>query len=382
MSDIYAGADITLAATVSPDACGGLFRITPAEHTYQYLTYETVRGQTVDVEFRKSFNHGTFPHSVLLTRAWAFQERLLSRRIFVDTELWFECSSGILCQCARVSTQPKPDLDKSFGHCNDPQELCWNWQNLVGDYSSKVCNLTYSDDVFPALQGLAKSLPPCMGAYLAGHWKTGLSQSLSWCVREPLYARPAQWRAPSWSWASVSSQVYWSSKVYGPRHVFIKTVSSITVPKESDPTGQLESGEIIIIGQCLSGKVAYSDMDNGHRGVLVVFDAGQENLTTGGGQWVKWNYQLDNRGPHQIPDETPVLVLKLDRLREGTDIQPRMLDRTWLVLKRMQGHLNVYERIGLLRPDHWMRNDDDNKLGNDIDALHQEHPDERELIIR
>jgi hypothetical protein len=77
-----------------------------------------------------------------------------------------------------------------------------------------------------------------------------------------------------------------------------------------------------------------------------------------------------------------VLVLKLDRLREGTDIQPRMLDRTWLVLKRMQGHLNVYERIGLLRPDHWMRNNDDNKLGDDIDALHQEHPDERELIIR
>jgi hypothetical protein len=371
MCSIYAGAHITLAATVSPNASEGLFRISSAEYTYQYFTYESSRGQKFDIECRKRFDQGRFDKSVLLTRAWAFQERLLWRRIlhFMDDELYFECGSGNFCECARGFTQSKPDLDKSFRHCHDPQELNSNWQNMVSDYSTKVRHLTYPDDVFPALQGLAKIMPPCMGAYLAGHWERCLSQSLSWRVYGPLSPRPTKRRAPSWSWASVSSPVSFSQPRYGPIHAFFKTVSSSTVAKGSDPTGQLVSGEIVLIGQCLSGEVSYSGIASGPRGSLVIFHLNTWQSAELGNA-AMWDYRLQDPGPHQNPDGTPVLLLKLDQMVQPTARQPQLLDRTWMILKQVEGQLNAYERVGLLCPD--LRNHrgdhDGPRLGDDIDA--------------
>lgn len=45
----------------------------------------------------------------LLTRAWAFQERLLARRIIYlgQNELFWECTEGYGCECGRY----KPTFD-------------------------------------------------------------------------------------------------------------------------------------------------------------------------------------------------------------------------------------------------------------------------------
>lgn len=55
-------------------------------------------GQTDD---RESIGRSTIARHPLLTRAWVFQERLLSTRVlhFGPYELFFECRTSIECEC-------------------------------------------------------------------------------------------------------------------------------------------------------------------------------------------------------------------------------------------------------------------------------------------
>ena len=65
--------------------------------------------------------------------------------------------------------------------------------------------LTQMSDKLPALSGCARDIGRLTGdTYLAGLWRASLAEGMLWTVNPPVeYARPATWRAPSWSWASV-----------------------------------------------------------------------------------------------------------------------------------------------------------------------------------
>jgi hypothetical protein len=53
------------------------------------------------------------------------------------------------------------------------------WQQLVETYSN--CALTYEDDQFPAMSGVARRFDQILhDKYLAGMWKGDLHQSLLW----------------------------------------------------------------------------------------------------------------------------------------------------------------------------------------------------------
>jgi hypothetical protein len=82
------------------------------------------------------------------------------------------------------------------------------WIGLIRQYSSAT--LTKAEDKLVAISGLAKEMQAILDigtdlkfTYLAGLWSPYLIQQLLWRRKEHYLVRPSQYRAPSWSWASV-----------------------------------------------------------------------------------------------------------------------------------------------------------------------------------
>jgi hypothetical protein len=76
------------------------------------------------------------------------------------------------------------------------------WSSIIQDYSHR--KLSFSSDIFPALEGLAREFNARLNdTYIAGLWKWDLPRGLLWKVEGskpgelPLEATP--YRAPSWS---------------------------------------------------------------------------------------------------------------------------------------------------------------------------------------
>lgn len=93
--------------------------------------------------------------------------------------------------------------------------------------------------------------------YLAGLWKEHLPSQLLWSVSRPLIAndgnpsyRPATYRAPTWSWASIAGHVVpgnlpsshdWNTLATSLK-AYIEPISG------KDPTGQIAAGQLRVQG--------------------------------------------------------------------------------------------------------------------------------------
>jgi len=80
------------------------------------------------------------------------------------------------------------------------------WPKIIHQYC--LCDLTRSQDKFVALSGLARLIAENTGdIYIAGLWRSDLEHQLAWRVERTLQkspsSRPAEYRAPTWSWASL-----------------------------------------------------------------------------------------------------------------------------------------------------------------------------------
>ena len=90
-----------------------------------------------------------------------------------------------------------------------PSENYEKWQRLVEWYSS--CRLTKEEDKLIAFSGIAQRFRSALGSeYLAGLWQDDLPNELIWRVsraESDSVRGPTKYRAPSWSWASVDTQI-------------------------------------------------------------------------------------------------------------------------------------------------------------------------------
>ncbi len=171
----------------------------------------------------------------LFTRAGVFQERMLSPRIihFGPHEMFWECNQQA-CACDQhrddnsdpdlldnEALSTKRTLGEKMGK-SEVEPLAPLWRNLVEEYSQ--LKLTKSFDKLPAIEGLVTMFRDRQrGKYAAGIW-TGEKMDLLWVARtEPEFRKPDKpittypsasyrtkdWRAPSWSWASVDADIMW-----------------------------------------------------------------------------------------------------------------------------------------------------------------------------
>ncbi|ORX97177.1 heterokaryon incompatibility protein-domain-containing protein [Clohesyomyces aquaticus] len=121
MADVYSNAYLTLAATSSPGGSQGCFTEEHRPFDNSGIDYSEDEGTKLrQFAIRKPLKHWhnlpprlqiePFP---LLSRAWVFQERLLSPRFlhFCEEELVWECRQLSICECGNISSDSSPSKD-------------------------------------------------------------------------------------------------------------------------------------------------------------------------------------------------------------------------------------------------------------------------------
>jgi len=119
------------------------------------------------------------------------------------------------------------------------------WYRLVKSYTSR--NLTVGTDKLPALSGLISTLEEkCNAQCYAGLWLNRDLDDLCWQVDHESRpaTRPAQWRAPSWSFASLDGTVWYEMWMHENKYATLLDVA--VLPASADPHGELLSGHIIL----------------------------------------------------------------------------------------------------------------------------------------
>ncbi|KAI1764446.1 HET-domain-containing protein [Hypoxylon sp. FL1150] len=150
------------------------------------------------------------------TRGWTMQERSLSTRSihFCRNRIFFECRGCL----GSEDNDPAQESDL----INDPlwprsttmsfDELYQHWQLFLAMYCDR--NLTVATDKLPAIQSVAAEMATaakCEYIPYAGLWRHNLRRELLWNPSSfDTATRPTQWRAPSWSWASIEGDInFW-----------------------------------------------------------------------------------------------------------------------------------------------------------------------------
>ncbi|KAJ8131824.1 hypothetical protein O1611_g1804 [Lasiodiplodia mahajangana] len=183
----------------------------------------------------------------LIQRGWVFQERFLAPRVihFGPEQLLWECASLDACESfpqglPEIVEAPRhtgfkrldflfkqhahEDSHPEIGHrlSMSQEDLLYHWCQIVQAYTRT--SLTESGDKLIALAGVAQLMSlsghqtsatsPKM--YLAGLFRQHLLLMLEWhsdggifSLPGPAGTRPPQYRAPSWSWASVDGRVFY-----------------------------------------------------------------------------------------------------------------------------------------------------------------------------
>ncbi|PVH68832.1 HET-domain-containing protein, partial [Cadophora sp. DSE1049] len=182
MAAVYEGSWLTIAATFAPSPRQTLF-----DPRLAHVRFRNIRGVKPSLIPRWDVP--------LMTRAWAFQERLLSPRIlhFHAEELVWECRAGL--------HKPNATID----------DIGYVWLDLVSEFSR--LDLTKDSDRLPALSGIASTMSDgVMGPYVAGLWRNDVARCLMFeRTRENIAVtkgvnfleKQCGPSRPSWSWASL-----------------------------------------------------------------------------------------------------------------------------------------------------------------------------------
>jgi hypothetical protein len=332
MGTYYGNAYLTIAATMSSSADGGLF---------QHPISATLRdgSQTWQVEAHRHLGQAK---DRLFSRGWIFQERLLSPRVlhFAASELCFECNAHSTCECGQTINDQNWQAKQEY--LNDMKLSDFiakispvdTWHRIVEAYHS--LKLTNPTDIMPALSGLAEKMAKRRpgDVYVAGLWLNTLLNDLLWRV-SGLYQPPERcfvtpWCAPTWSWASMPVPTRYGGYPRLDVH-FSKTVEAHCEWVPPSAYGEISSAYLVLEGPVVVGSV---------RGGSALYEGQETPRIVHGRFFPDW----------QIHDgQMEVSILRIGQISHG------MGNEYLLVLKKLQSSLgeeksrtgDLYERVGL-----------------------------------
>ncbi|KAF2651700.1 HET-domain-containing protein [Lophiostoma macrostomum CBS 122681] len=373
MMEIYSRSFLTLAATRAGSQQAGLF--------HDHRDHEFIGKEGTDSLYRvlcrpllqhyspmldTGDEEGTRNRFPLLSRAWVCQERLLSPRVlhFGPQELFWECRESATCECRRWNTEDaftKLEYVKILENGTD-RDIQTLWTKIVSAYSGT--HLTMPSDKLPALSGITKQfLARLPGSrYIAGLWSSSLLEDFLWHI--PLHrqgvvaAKPTDWRAPSWSWASLECKIdYPFTHLYTISHDIRASYSEIRVleyvPAGDDITGEAKSAQVTILGPVIHGHSNPTPRLT-ERDYAYDISVSDFEFTTHPDKGTAPVYQLylDSFGYHdwtttddQLVD-TEVTFLRLCRVRRD-DVFSYYNLMEYILLLRHSHHSGFYERVGL-----------------------------------
>lgn len=299
MNQVYRHAFLTLAAAASPDAYGGLFTTRDPDlvGSCQVTIRSEEEGDSECIMIHSDLWETEIRQAPLNKRAWVVQERLLAPRTlyFGKTQLLWECRelhacevlpNGIPSQLVTGITEPGAvDLApiKSFERAvkrlqdavpaydergfwpggGPPQyeSIYEVWNDILKIYAN--CALTNPSDKFVAISGVAKNFANTVGdEYLAGLWRGNFVNGLLWQVLDPDTAmrrgeeywpsvRPEQYRAPSWSWASVDGPTHGYLFEFELSDHYAEVLDIVVQHKSDNLTGELRHACLHVRGHLI-----------------------------------------------------------------------------------------------------------------------------------
>ncbi len=182
MSDYYHDSYITIAADMCKDPNVSLLTYRDEAFLPRNFTVWSRKGVPWSVRTRE---HGTSTllDGPLRSRAWVFQEHVLSRRIlhFTSRQIIWECNTTIHSEDSEMDQELiRPEVEglrlNTLLHNFDNNPFA-TWSQIVFVYTCR--KLTYSTDKLPALSGVASRFQRLTGfSYLAGLWKETLEFDL------------------------------------------------------------------------------------------------------------------------------------------------------------------------------------------------------------
>ncbi|CAO2649627.1 Nn.00g070120.m01.CDS01 [Neocucurbitaria sp. VM-36] len=257
--DISAGI-LTLHGEAASPWASGLARLpyldrknTLAGHFYAYKRHTALVDEYMD-QVRSS---------ILFRRGWILQEWLLSKRILWYTPhgMFFECQqelpwsqdqSQLTYHRANPELRAHLQLKASFHHSN--KDILDFWYHALEVYSGQHLTKPEMDRIL-AVAGLAKEVAPILAnpkkmsevqsgaqneVYVAGLWLRDIFHGLLWEMEhaKPRSAGKVQ-ELPSWSWASLMTQVKWPERCKGTKAAFTVTGICFVKRKQHDLPDQL-----------------------------------------------------------------------------------------------------------------------------------------------
>ncbi|KAJ4229236.1 hypothetical protein NW759_003962 [Fusarium solani] len=236
-----------------------------------------------------------FESAPLTQRGWVFQERLLAPRIlqFGKRQVYWRCSelfaNEAWPQGVRFATGEALRFGTDLDALDDkacmeiPPVSKWRqvpvnttsqepvavWERLVTQYSQS--ELTYGEDKLVALSGVAKLFQQTFkDRYLAGIWSSPFARLLCWSrddrQEKEARARP-DYRAPSWSWASIDGPIYFTARIPAMlrtlllEEYLVEVVDASVVPLEKDEMAQVQGGQMTVKARLHSFKVISQQED-------------------------------------------------------------------------------------------------------------------------
>lgn len=278
MHKVYSNSLLNIAATGASDSSNGLFvqrdpqEFIPAEVN---LPLQGLQPSAVPVKYQLtdiSFWQKELSQAPLNRRAWVVQERLLAPRVlhFGRSQLMWECCEVDAAEIYPIRLPPAltvgaltrfkgldpledgAKLRQRGPHDNNPRFFAHQlWHRIVTAYTRSL--LTKSGDKLVALSGIAKRMSQVIqDEYVAGMWRFCLESQLLWYVedceqinREPS-TRPATYRSPSFSWASVDGKI--SGGQLTDEGMLIEVVEINIEHETEDVTGLVKGGSIRLKG--------------------------------------------------------------------------------------------------------------------------------------
>jgi hypothetical protein len=238
-----------------PDTTDALMPVATVSDTTDASTpVATAPEENARLVFRRDFWTHSLINTPLFKRGWVHQERLLSRRIlrFSTKQLFWECQALRACETfprgipQGMRTESVPFSTQEVR--NDPS---WRrglhvWFDIVESYS--MASITNPADKLAAISGVAESACRASGTgYVAGLLENSLPISLYWKRGGLSVLKVAQYRAPSWSWASCDGWIRFPQDL-NVRGEALCTIDRIWLDHRNpnNPFGQLKGGHLVI----------------------------------------------------------------------------------------------------------------------------------------
>jgi hypothetical protein len=272
MAEIFSNAYLTLVAA-SASGCDDSFLIRGLPSLSCTVPLKITSGVAIQGQFSlrlrlrwatsRSDKMAEISGSRWVTRGWTFQEERLARRVlmFGESKFFFDCRTLERSEdtdmhklrpawVTSVIEVPRADLR------NNPENIevdrHWNhWQTLCTHYAYR--RLTFREDKLPAISGIASNIAKkVQSGYLAGLWRNNLINDLFWQT-VAVATKPKNYRAPSWSWASLDGRINWpfwrsDSTCNNKCTIYCTVLDAQTTPVGLDLYGAVKDGFLEVQG--------------------------------------------------------------------------------------------------------------------------------------